>query len=269
MARRLLVVFFSVLTASYGLAQVDSLSVPAMDSLSAVPAQSDSVLLAMDSTAATTVEAAALVIPKRPFNIGIHVDYGKILTLPFPFEYKVEGGLTLEFLERIELVGELGYWEKDARRAIDNGTYTSTGMYLRAGAGFIVPFNQPGSQIGLGFRYGISNFSDEGRYEISETGGLIEPFASSFSRDNLSATWMSGVLTSMSSLKIRKALPDARINRVFKIGLMLRYRFLIGWDRRLSPDDPIDVFTIPGFGRTLSQRNLALNAFIRIYPFGY
>ena len=43
-----------------------------------------------------------LVIPKRPVNVAFHLDYGKVLTLPFPFEYKVEGGIVLEFLERIE-----------------------------------------------------------------------------------------------------------------------------------------------------------------------
>ncbi len=274
MVRRSLLVISSWLLCQWGFAQVDSLAtdVGVADSPHAIAVPGDSTVNIDSLVQAAKQEVAeeeAIPEPRRPFNAAIHVDYGKLLTLPFPFEYKVEGGIVLEVLERIELVGEIGYWEKNARKAIDNGTYTSTGTYMRAGAGFILPFNQPGSQIGFGFRYAVSNFSDEGQYEISETEGLIEPFASSFSRDNLSATWMSGVLTSTSSLKLRKALPDSPWNRIAKIGLIVRYRFLIEHDERLSADDPIDVFTIPGYGQTNSGSNLAFNLFVRIYPFGY
>lgn len=207
--------------------------------------------------------------PKQPINLALHLDYGKVLTLPFSFESKVEAGAVLEVLERIELVGELGYWDKDSKQAIENGTYNSTGTYYRVGAGFLVPFNKPGSSIGLGFRYGISNFEDRGTLEIGQNDVLTDPFTDAFERQELSARWVSGVLTSMAEVKLRKSVPESRLNRLLKIGLQLRLRFLVEYDRTNDPSDPIEVYTIPGYGRTLSDTSMAANFFVRIYPFGH
>lgn len=207
---------------------------------------------------------------KRPLNFAFHLDYGKVLTLPFDFENKVEGGVVLEILEHIELVGEYGYWDKTSKQAIENGTYNSTGNYFRAGLGFTFPFNTPGNRIGIGFRYGSSQFDDEGSYTIDPTDNLSSEFSDSFARQNLSATWISGVLTSVGQLKLKKSVPESPLNRMFRIGLQLRWRFLLERDRFGDPSNPevIEVYTIPGYGRTLADTNMALNFFIRFYPFG-
>lgn len=207
---------------------------------------------------------------KKPINLAFHIDYGKLLTLPFDFENKAEGGLALELFENIELLGEYGYWDKTSDQAIDNGTYNSTGSYYRVGAGFTFPFNTPGNRIGIGFRYASSSFEDAGSYSIAATDDLTTGFSESFERKDLSATWLSGVVTSVGLLKLRKSVPESPLNRMFRIGLQLRWRFLIERDRFSDPSNPevIEVYTIPGYGRTLADSNLALNFFIRIYPFG-
>ncbi|MDW3192363.1 MAG: DUF6048 family protein [Cytophagales bacterium] len=222
-------------------------------------------------TVAATDSVAAEDSPgKKTFNLGFHIDYGKVLTLPFDFENKIEGGVVLEIVENIELVGEYGFWDKSSNQAIENGTYNSTGSYYRAGMGFSFPFNTPGNRIGIGFRYASSQFDDEGTYTIDPTDNLSTEFTDSFQRQNLSATWISGVLTSVGQLKLRKSVPESPLNRMFRIGLQLRWRFLLDRDRFGDPSNPevIEVYTIPGYGRTLADSNLAMNFFIRFYPFG-
>ncbi len=225
---------------------------------------SDSLSVASDSI--SLVETPG----KKALNLAFHVDYGKVLTLPFDFENKVEGGVVLELFENIELVGEYGFWDKNSNQAIENGTYNSTGVYYRAGLGFTFPFNTPGNRIGVGFRYANSQFDDEGTYTIDATDNLSSAFTDSFTRQNLSATWISGVITSVGQLKLRKSVPESPLNRMFRIGLQLRWRFLIEQDRFGDPSNPevIEVYTIPGYGRTLADSNMALNLFIRFYPFG-
>jgi len=206
---------------------------------------------------------------KRILNFGVHIDYGKILTIPFDFENKYEGGVVIEFLDNIEFVGEYGYWDKESKQAIANGTYNATGSYWRIGSGVSFPFNTPGNRIGLGFRYAESTFDDTGTYEISSVDGLTNPFESSFSRKDLSASWISGVLTSVSDLKIQKKNPESALNKMFKIGFQFRWRFLRSYDRVLEESDPIEVYTIPGYGRTLSDNTVAFNFFLRWYPLGF
>lgn len=226
--------------------------------------ESDSLLVVSDS-------AAIEETPKKTaLNLAFHIDYGKAMTLPFNFENKVEGGVVLELFENIELVGEYGFWDKTSKQAIENGTYNSTGSYYRAGLGFTFPFNTPGNRIGIGFRYANSQFDDSGSYTIDPTDNLSSEFSDSFDRQNLSATWISGVLTSVGQLKLKKSDPESPLNRMFRIGLQLRWRFLLERDRFGDPSNPevIEVYTIPGYGRTLADSNMALNFFIRFYPFG-
>ncbi len=230
------------------------------DSTSQEATDSQAIAIAADSLVSETKKAIAP---------AFHIDYGKLGTLPFDFENKVEGGLILTLFSKIEVVGEYGYWNKDSKQAIENGTYNSTGSYWRLGAGFSLPFNTPTSQIGLGFRYGQSAFDDRGSYDITSGTNLTESFSASFSRQNLSATWLSAVLTSMANFSIAKRKPEASINHLFRLGVQIRWRFLRSYDKVQAETDPIEVYTIPGYGRTLSNNTVALNLFLRWYPFGY
>ena len=250
----------SSLFVSLGFAQqIDTLS---------TTVEEDTLVLTQDLPI-TSEEDISLKPKKAPANFALHLDYGKVLTLPFDFENKYEGGLVLEVLENIELVGEYGYWDKKSEQAIANGTYNSTGTYWRLGAGAVLPFNTPGNSLGLGFRYGESSFEDEGSFDVVSVDGLTSPFESSFSRQDLSASWISGVLTSMSALQLKRKEPESPLNRLFKIGFQFRWRFLRSYDRNVSDTDPIEVYTIPGYGRTISDNAVALNFFIRFYPLGY
>lgn len=225
-----------------------------------------------DTLGLAPIDSAELEAPskKKVFNLAFHLDYGKLLTLPFDFENKTEAGVVLELFENVELVGEYGYWDKTSNQAIENGTYNANGTYYRAGLGLSFPFNIPGNRIGLGFRYATSQFEDAGSYTIDATDNLSGSFTDDFRRQNLSATWVSGVLTSVGQLKLRKSVPESPLNRMFRIGLQLRWRFLVEQDRFGDPSNPevIEVYTIPGYGRTLAKSNVALNFFIRFYPFG-
>ena len=223
--------------------------------------------MTVESPESATVEERP---KKQAINLALHLDYGKALTLPFKFENKIEGGVVLELFENLELIGEYGFWDKTSKQAIKNGTYHSTGSYYRAGLGFTVPFNTPGNRIGIGFRYAHSQFEDSGSFTIDPTDNLSSEFSDSFERQDLTATWIAGVLTSVGQLKLKKSDAESPLNRMFRIGLQLRWRFLLERDRFGDPANPevIEVYTIPGYGRTLADTNLALNFFIRFYPFG-
>ena len=203
----------------------------------------------------------------QPFNFAFLVDYGKIFTYPTPLGEKWELGTSVELWERIEIVGEYGKWEKNFEQAISTGTYNMIGTYWRLGAGMLLPFNNISSRIGLGFRYGQSQFRDEGTYKIEAT-TLTEAAAFQFGpREGSKGKWISGVLSTFSELKLRPKIPDSPLNKIIKVGATIRYKVMLSYDR--YEDEAFPTYAVPGFGRTFSDHVLTINLFLRIYPRGF
>ncbi|MCP4459536.1 MAG: hypothetical protein GY816_16165, partial [Cytophagales bacterium] len=182
---------------------------------------------------------------------AIYLDYGKLLTAPSNFETKYEGALELIFKDKWQVIGEIGYSDLTPRSALENGNYHSKGTYVRYGLGWL-PHREANSRIGIGVRYAMSSFKDQGSYTILSPSELQPDIEVPIDRRNLSATWWETVLYS-----------DMDMNNWLSIGFQIRVRIMQKYD---SFED-VDVVTIPGYGRAQDKRVPAVNLFLKFSPF--
>ncbi len=184
-----------------------------------------------------------------PFLTEIHAmgDYGKLLTLPFGFERKYEGGVQLLFENRYLLSFSYGYGSIWPKNAYKNVSYNAVGSYIKPGLFYQMSIN-PGNKISAGVQYGMAGFEDSGKTAIESRSGLFEPYERQFSRSSLSASWWEVGVQSESNL---------RGNLWF--GFRVSLRKLIHYD---NPGDP-DVFVVPGYGRTNTGSMPALNLYVK------
>ena len=189
----------------------------------------------------------------------IYWDYGKTLTLWTQRESKHEGGAELLLFEKFQLVAEAGrgeYWPTDAYQNI---IYHSFGTYYRLGGGYLATID-PQNKIGLGFRIGSSAFSEEGTITIPSASKLNPTYTDSYVHTALSARWYEIVLNSEKSITLQADNPDSYLNRMLSLGFMLRIRIMDSY----TATTPIDVYAIPGFGRSVNSPFPALNFFVKV-----
>jgi hypothetical protein len=241
---------FSVMACVYGWAQSDTTRIETPEQK--LP-EVDSVVVSSDSLD---------LYPKRVFQPQLFVDYGKLITTAIGLENKLEGGISIIFFEKFEATAEFGKATLKPEHAYINGNYQSYGNYLRFGGGLITDINAK-SSIGIGVRYGLSRFQDQGRIEIQSASGLQDDFNYPFNRSGLSARWWSAVLTSESRVIFNKDVPEAKINHLFKVGFFFRMRFLVTYENN---NDPVEVYSIPGYGSANSGQQAAFNLFIKFTP---
>jgi len=231
-------------------AQVDSL---ATDSTIVAPVdsvQSDSSRINI-ADSLSIVEKDSSFINARLFTPSIYIDYGKLLTIPTDFETKYEGGIELLIKERFQLIGEIGMATITPEGAYSNGTYESDGMYYRVGLGFIGRRDAK-SNIGISARYASSTFDETGRIFIESASGVQENFVLNINRTGLTAQWWElMVYTDQRLLKESDLL---------WLGLNLRLRVLYEYDEQ----EAVDVYAIPGYGRTFDKTIPAANFFIKV-----
>jgi hypothetical protein len=178
-------------------------------------------------------------------GVDISLDVLKLSSLALPYELKLEGGAKVVLFNHLGLAYEHGYGKLEPERAIKNGTYTSEGTYFRAGADYIFALD-PKNSLYLGIRYGQSQFDDRGTIEI--TGQIEDDLNASFERTGLSADWYEVLLGT-----------ESEVLRRFYVGAMLRLRILGSYDAF----EPIDVYAIPGYGRTFDQTIPAGNIYVK------
>lgn len=193
-------------------------------------------------------EEADSVVFKRTITPAIYLDYGKLFTIPTTLETKYEGGIELLFLEKFPLIVEAGQATLTPEGAFSNGTYESRGYYYRIGTGFYNQFT-PKNKVGLTVRYASSTFSEDGRVFIESPSGTQDTFVQNIDREDLKATWYEVVLYT-----------DQRLSDLFSIGLNLRLRILAVYDEQA----PIDVYSIPGYGRSFDSTIPAANFFLKL-----
>ena len=189
-----------------------------------------------------TVNSAPFVKP------ALYIDYGKLLTLPSNIETKYEGGVELTFFGKFPLIVEVGQASLTPEGAYENGTYESEGLYYRVGLGYTGPFSTK-NNIGISFRYARSTFNENGRIFIESPSGAQETFIQNINRSDLTASWYEVVLYS-----------DRKLSDLFSIGLNLRFRILADYDEQT----PIDVYAIPGYGRSFDDTIPAANFFLKV-----
>lgn len=240
-----------------------TLETQAQEQVAADSAVSTSAVLPVDSTGVVKVEPEeASETPPPFFQASLNLDYGKLGTTLIGLDEKYEAGLTMIFFNQYYLLGEYGMAKLEPENAFKNGRYLSEGSYYRVGGGFLKQLNAK-SRLGLGVMYAASQFQDEGAIFISSPTGVQDDYNRAFERKNLSARWLEVMITSENRLVPNKENPDAWINQLFAVGFYLRARFLSTYDRF----EPIDVYTIPGYGRTVNNPNLALNLYLKMYVF--
>tara|TARA_X000001036_G_scaffold55230_1_gene44868 strand:+ start:110 stop:808 length:699 start_codon:yes stop_codon:yes gene_type:complete len=200
----------------------------------------------------------SLLIQKRLFQPRIYWDYGQTLMLWQEHSQKHEGGLEWLLFDKLQIIAEAGYIKIKPNNIYKNIDYQSEGQFYRLGMGYLGYLDEV-NRLGLGFRIAQSSFKDEGIVYInSET--INSPMRDNFKRSDLRSTWMEIVLNSEKQLKLRKRIPASYWNKLFSIGIMMRYKILL----KYPSYQPIEVFSIPGYGRLINKRNLGFNLFLKI-----
>ena len=180
-------------------------------------------------------------------EIQLFLDYGKLLTLPFDFERKFEGGGQLLFENRYLLSISYGHGSIWPQNAYKNVNYNATGSYIKPGLFYQMTIN-PQNKISAGVQYGKASFEDMGTTAIESGSGLFEPYERDFARTGLTASWWELGIQSESNWRGN-----------FWLGFRLSLRKLIEFD---NPGNP-DVLVIPGYGRTNANSFPAVNLYLK------
>ena len=213
-------------------------------------------VLAQTAPDTTIIENQKLIRP------SVYFDYGKLITRLIGYEDKIEGAASLLFLEQYELIGEIGQASLSPAESYTNGNYTSEGTYYRFGGGYLGTFKS-NFAIGLGARYGVSKFRDYGFIEIEGESGIDNSYKRRFERNNLEARWWELVVTSEKKIRFNKDNLPAWYNNLLSIGFNIRMRFLVTYDKIT----PIDVYSIPGYGKSIDKSTPVVNLFVKVYLF--
>jgi len=188
---------------------------------------------------------------ERSFSILLATDYGKLATTAAKLDTRYEFNIGIQFTQHIRLIADYGYAQLAPSNAIENGNYTSTGNYYRAGLEYIINI-VPKTYLSFGGMYANSTFTDEGTIEIKSE--IWPSLNENFVRDGFSANWAEFVLTSETTIFNR----DKGFVSNLYWGIKFRLRFMI---EKPTPEQ-FDIYAIPGFGRTFNNIVPAVNLFV-------
>ncbi len=207
-------------------------------------------LMAIQSFAQETSEAGedSVLVPVRSIIPSIYIDYGKLIAIPLDIETKYEVGIELLIQEKVPLILEVGMATLNPTKVYANGSYQSEGMYYRFGTGIYSQF-LPKNKLGFTFKYAISSFDESATLDSENTINVPDILSASYSRKDVAANWIEFALYT-----------DRQINKFLALGLNLRLRYLLDYDRQT----PEDVYSIPGYGRSFDTSIPAANLFLKI-----
>lgn len=187
-------------------------------------------------------------VQQKPISsgLGIRVDYGKLTTLASAFEQKIQVGVDFTLKKGLLLFANGGTATLTPQEAFNNLTYESSGTYLNAGMAYV--FKLDGKSIlYVGAGYGMGTYDEQGTYEIEST--LFDNFIASYTRNNLSANWVT------LNIGTEKQLGEGP----FRIGTTIDVRILLDYESF----EPLDSYTIPGYGRTFDNSVPAVNLYFK------
>jgi hypothetical protein len=210
-----------------------------------VMAQDDEV--PMDSVQQSTETEEVILNMPVLSSAAILFDYGKLIGLALDTETKYEMGAQIEFKNIFVILGEYGIAEITPKKSYQNANYLSSGTYYRLGVGYKKRLNKKNNLI-LSVRYGRSDFRDEAKMRVISPSGIYDDLTIPFKRDNLTATWYEVVLSS-----------ESRLWKGLYAGFHFRFRML----DKYQEQQPIDTYTIPGYGRTFDATVPALNLYVK------
>ena len=210
------------------------------------------------------------------FLTGLNVayDYGKLALSFSDFESKQEVTAHIEVIKfqginnwtSIMLSGEYGFATINPRNAYQNANYQVEGSYFRFGADLMRSIDAK-NNIGIGVRYASAAYEDQGTVQIESESPLFGTYNREFARTGMSANWWELVITSEGKLfRIYNPEVDGIIVKFlnnFYWGAHIRFRTYFSYDA-IDPDiDPLDTYTVPGYGRTFSRSVPAINLIIK------
>ncbi|MEO9967750.1 MAG: DUF6048 family protein [Reichenbachiella sp.] len=206
-------------------------------------------LILLPVFSARSQDSLQLDVESKPIlsAFAIGVDYGKLAGQFLDSESKFELGGQLEFKNRIIFVSEFGLATLTSNGAYQNTNYTSDGNYFRFGLGYKIDMSAK-NNIYFSLRYARASFSDRGVIDITSSSGIYNDLEEPFSRDGLSAQWYEVVVSS-----------ETRLWKGLYAGFHVRLRIMDKYDEQ----QPLDVYTIPGYGRSFDRTIPALNLYIK------
>lgn len=182
------------------------------------------------------------------FSAGAFLlDYGKLAGMVMETESKFEIGVQAEFKNLIVLVADFGTATLEPNGAYQNAAYSSEGSYYRLGLGVKYDLNAKNNFF-FTVRYGRSSYADKGLVTIQSPSGLYDTFQEPFDRETTTATWYEAVLSS-----------ETRMWKGLYLGFHLRLRIMHDYEKR----EPLDVYSIPGYGRTIDNSIPAFNLYVK------
>lgn len=199
-------------------------------------AQSDSIKVKSDSV------KVKIKVKSGP---QIYIDYGKLLMRATEFESKFEAGIAYTFAFKVQPNFQYGMGSVEPATAIENGTYKSEGAYWRVGLNYILPFDNTNTFY-VGVKYGQSKFEDSGSYLIESE--YWPTYIGGFERKNLEADWYELVFGS-----------EKKMSDHILLGGMFGVRFI----HERSKEEFIDIYAIPGYGRTSDKSAPYLNLYVK------
>ncbi|MEP4092406.1 DUF6048 family protein [Reichenbachiella sp.] len=180
-------------------------------------------------------------------SAALLIDYGKLFGQFLDAESKYELGTQFELKNRFVVLGEYGYATLNPAGAYQNTDYESEGSYFRVGLGYKIDMTTK-NNLYFSVRYAKALYSDRGVIDITSASGIFNDLIYPFERTGLSAEWYE---LSMSS--------EARLWKGLYAGFHLRLRIMNKYDQQ----EPLDVYAIPGYGRTFDRSIPALNLYLK------
>lgn len=184
----------------------------------------------------------------NPFAIQIGLDLLKLGTFALDKETKYEGQIGLGY-KRVTIVLEVGHGYYASSLAYKNSeNYSVEGDYYRIGVDYAFNIGAK-NQILLGLRYGYSNFGHQGTFEVySELWNNYKTVIPSSQRTGATATWGEVLLGSQTN-----------IAKNLHFGWYFRLRKMF----ERTTYTPIDIFYVPGYGKSIDGSVPAVNLFLK------
>lgn len=194
-------------------------------------------------------DSISMAYKENPFGIQVGIDLLKLGSFALDTETKYEGQLGLSF-KQLTLIIEAGYAYYASALAYKNSSdYEVEGQYYRIGIDYSFNIGLK-NQLLLGLRYGLSDdFGHSGTFEVrSELWENYTTAVPSAQKTGASATWGEAILGSQSN--IAKNLYFGWYFRLRKMFERTNYA-------------PIDIYNVPGYGKSIDQSVPALNLFLK------
>lgn len=193
-------------------------------------------------------DSIALAYKENPFAIQLGLDLLKLGSFALDKETKYEGQIGLGY-KQVTIVLEAGHGYYASSLAYKNSDdYSVEGEYYRVGVDYAFNIGAK-SQILLGLRYGNSSFGHQGTFEVySELWDNFRTAIPSSQKTGATATWGEAIFGSQTN-----------IAKNLHFGWYFRLRKMF----ERTTYAPIDIFYVPGYGKSIDGSVPAVNLFLK------